>query len=741
MRVPWALAVLTVALPLALSGQSVRQEVTSLRFEGNTQFSGEVLSRSVITRETQCRSFLFRIVPFCLAGADFALDPYYLNDRVLREDYARIYLFYFQRGFREVAVDTLLTRPSENEVEITFRIREGTPIRVVNLDFSGVDQLPDSSVLENLPIEVGDPYSVPALLAVRDTVEARLRNRGFAYPMVLLDSAQVPTGAYEAQMFFRVDPGPLSEFGELGVEFIETPGVESTVEEEVVLRMLPFRTGDLYREDLRFEGRRTLYNLDIFRQVNDSVTSFPNDPVVDLTIRVAEGDSHRVRTGAGFSTADCVDFQASWSSRNFMGGARRLQVSGRVANVFAGSLQGPLCGASSVGDEYRDPIGSLSIDFTQPYFYSPRNSITARIYAERQSFPEVFLTKAFGLNVGLTRTLAPSTFLSASYRPRVSELGLTDVLFCSAYLICDTEEIGLLEELNSLSPVGVSFSRDRRNQILNPSRGYLLAADLEHADGWTASEFRYTRVVSEAVWYAQPRQGLVVGARLRGGFVNSRGFSRFGEDAVTSDILHPEKRLYAGGANSVRGYAQNRLGPQVLYLDDPNLLVGPRGDPSNPDPPICTSLELADLTCDAGALSDTLFLPRPRGGTRLLEGSLEVRFPLAGPFWEAATFLDFGQVWDEETTPDPGGFELTPGLGVRYFSPIGPIRVDLGYRFATGEDLPVVTQELILDPSGVGAPVFSDNLVQLATLVRWGDELERWTIRRFQLHLSIGQAF
>jgi outer membrane protein insertion porin family/translocation and assembly module TamA len=733
---------LTAFAPPPLLGQSSLQEVTSLRFQGNTQFSGEALSRAIITRETECRSVLFQIIPFCMAGVDFALDPYFLNDRILREDYARIYLFYFQRGFRQVAVDTVLTRPRENEVEITFQIQEGEPVRLVDLEFQGIEGLSDSSVLEDLPIRVGDPFSLPATRAVRDTIETRLRNRGFAYPYVQMDSANLDLGNYEARVFFLVDPGPLSEFGDLEVEVMEAQGVGTTVDESVVLRMLPYKEGDLYRENLRFEGRRALYNLDIFREVNDTITSYAGDSVLDLTIRVEEGDSHRVRTGGGFSTAECLDFQASWSSRNFMGGARRLQVTGRVANVLARKLEGPLCGAQIVGDEYRDPIGSISFDFTQPYFYSPRNSLSARLYAERQSFPDVFLTKAFGMTLGLTRTLGTSTFLSFSYRPRFSELGLTDVLFCSAYLICDTDEIDLLEELNSLSPVGVSFSQDRRNQILNPSRGYLLAADVEHAEAWTGSEFRYTRILSEVSWYRQPSQRLVIGAHLRGGLVNSRGFKRFGEDALTSDILHPEKRLFAGGANSVRGYAQNRLGPQVLYLEDPRLLIDPRGEPPNPLPALCTPLELEALSCDAGELADGEFLPRPKGGTRLLEGSVEVRFPLAGPYWEFATFLDFGQVWDEETTPDLDGLELTPGFGVRYFSPIGPIRVDLGYRFAGGEDLPVVTQEILIDPPDSDKPfVFSDNLVQLATPVLWGEELEKWTFRRFQLHLSIGQAF
>jgi len=495
-----------------------------------------------------------------MAGADFALDPHYLNERVFKEDYARVYLFYFQRGFREVVVDTILTRPTENEVEITFQIQEGDPIRVVHVDFQGVEDLPDSSVLEDLPVRVGDPHSLPALVAVRDTVETRLRNQGFAYPWVGLDSANVPNGGHEAQLFFKVDAGPLSEFGSLDVDFIETRGADPTLEEAVVLRMLPFKEGDPYRENLRFEGRRALYNLDIFRLVNDTVTSFHGDSVLDLRVRVAEGDVHRVRTGGGFSTAECIDLEASWSSLNFMGGARRLQITGRIANVLASPLRSTLCSSQGSSEEFRKPIGSVSVDFTQPYFYSPRNSLSARLFAERQSYPDVFIREAVGMSFGFTRTLAPFTFVGFSYRPQFSKLDLTDVLFCSAYLICDRTEIDLLADYNFLSPLGISFSQDRRNQVLSPTRGHSVAVDVEHARKWTGSEFGYTRVLSEASWYGQTRGRLVIGAHLRGGWVNSKGYESFTDNGLSGDILHPEKRLFAGGTTSERGFAQNRLG-------------------------------------------------------------------------------------------------------------------------------------------------------------------------------------
>ena len=667
----WRIVVGVVGLALSAPGplfaQIGRQEVTSLRFEGNREFSSEALSRSIITRETECRSVLFQIIPLCLAGVEFSLDPHYLNPRVLREDYARVYLFYYQRGFRDVVVDTILTRPTESEVEITFRLQEGEPIRVTEVEFLLDDGLfddqpprefPDSTVLRDLPIRVGDPLSYPALEATRDTLETRLKNMGYFRPFVGRGSDVSSENPKDARVTFRLDPGPLSEFGNLEVEYRRTRGPEPALDEAEVLRMLPYREGDSYQENLQFEGRRALYNLGIFTQVRDSVVPLLNDSVVNLFIQVEEGDVHRVRTGGGFSTGECVDLEASWSSLNFMGGARRLQVTGRVANVFADPLKRSLCskqdGAEKLEDKFYKPIISVSLDFTQPYLYSPRNSLSVSLFGERQSIPPAFIREAIGMNLGFTRILAPSTFLGISYRPQLSKLDLAGVLFCSAYLICDRTEIELLKDYNFLSPVSVSFSRDRRNQVLSPTRGYSLAADLEHARKWTGSEFGYTRVISEASWHGETGRGLVIGAHMRGGWVNSKGFESFKASGFSGDILHPEKRFFAGGANSVRGFSQNRLGPRVLYLDDPRQLYLLQGDSLNPLPAYCIQRQVADGSCDAGVLPDSSFLPRPKGGTRLLEGSLELRFPLGGGLWEGATFLDFGQVWDEEIRPEKG---------------------------------------------------------------------------------------
>ncbi len=116
-----------------------------------------------------------------------------------------------------------------------------------------------------------------------------------------------------------------------------------------------------------------------------------------------------------------------------------------------------------------------------------------------------------------------------------------------------------------------------------------------------------------------------------------------------------------------------------------------------------------------------------------------------------------GQVWSESEPIDLGSLEVTPGFGLRYSSPVGPIRIDLGYRTRGGESLQVVTSQIRAFVPGQDDPedrlarvvdgvsqsldyVLDEDLALLSPRVRFG-EAEGFSLSRFQLHFSIGQAF
>jgi outer membrane protein assembly factor BamA len=196
-------------------------------------------------------------------------------------------------------------------------------------------------------------------------------------------------------------------------------------------------------------------------------------------------------------------------------------------------------------------------------------------------------------------------------------------------------------------------------------------------------------------------------------------------------ILHPRKRFYAGGSRSVRGYSENQLGPRVLTIAPDNL----------EDAGGVEACVTGGEACDLGAISSDDFQPRPVGGTRLLEGSLEYRFPL----WKeigGAIFIDAATVGAGARGGELGVTDrksaVTPGFGIRYASPVGPIRVDLGIKPTLREELPVITE--------ITADDGSRRIVELGETKTYdpladSDGWFRQVLDRLTLHLSIGEAF
>ncbi|MDZ7780670.1 MAG: BamA/TamA family outer membrane protein [Gemmatimonadota bacterium] len=718
-------------------------EIETVRFLGNETFPGDSLARAIVTRETGCKSGF--LLPLCVTGVEFAIERHYLRAREIPRDRVRLEIWYRQRGFREVVVDTVTSFRDDGKAEVAFTVDEGRPVLVEEMAFTG-EVAGDGSLLipdllTDLPLREGDPLNMLRLDATRDTLRERLRNQGYAHADVFRQSLIPADRPYGAEVTFDLDAGARAHYGSISVSGNEN------LDESTVLRTLQFRAGDLYRAGQLLDAQGRLFDMGIVRSAEVSADlQAAADSLVPIDVSVQEGDAYRVRAGSGWTSSECMNAESSWTSRNFFGGGRTLRIRGRVSNILTRQFGDLLCGVTDRSGPYERLTWLASVDFSQPWIFSTRNSFSASVFAERQGIPNTFIRRAVGIELALTRAIGPRTPLTLSYRPERSQLEAAEVLFCTGFLVCTPEDIAILGGTNTLAPVGLTFTRDRSDDLLNPRRGYRLNIDLEHAAAWTASNFRYDRVAVEGSSYT-PLDDVVLAARLRAGWVGSGGFNRLIRADDEAEIVHPQKRFYSGGASSVRGFAQGRLGPRVLTIDDPQQLV----DPVDAGGAGCTPEALMDLSCDGSALDDGSFVPRPTGGSRVLEGNLELRFGLGGSF-EGVAFGDFGQVWAASGDVSLRDLEFTPGVGVRFLSPVGPIRVDLGYRFRRAVELPVITSRIEeaepeACPSGGSPPpgcieyegtyyVRSGELGILSPLVSFGDSRSR-----FQLHFSIGQAF
>jgi outer membrane protein insertion porin family len=734
-----------------------RAEVRAFTIRGTKALPKGDLRQSLATKASGCRSFILR--PFCLVTKSrYVYERRYLDEEEFRRDLLRVLVFYFRRGYRDAQVDTTVARLPGNGVKITVQVTEGPPTRITA---SRIDASPalvpplDSARL--LRPRVGEPLN---LLRVDSTV-VRLREalweRGYAEAVVRPET-QVDSAADTARLRFTVDPRRRITIGSITIEGNEK------IPEDIVRRSLRVRPGSLFRLSRVGASQRALYESALFRRalIDTLPRSTPDDTVRALVVRLQEAPTREARVSAGFTTADFVQTEARFTDNFWLRGPRRLDVAVTVGNLLAQQLTkselfvnfSNIARDNELGRFYT-PTYQASADVRQRWFGSPQNTISAGIFTHRRSSPGVFVDRGYGSTSTFSRELGLRMPGSATYRFEISRVEAGEVYFCVNYGVCDNTTIDALGGEQRLSPAALTFQMDRANSPLSPTSGFRVRSEFEHASTYTASDFRYNRaLVDVAAYLPLAYRRSVVAGHLRAGWVKAVESTREAVgigDAPTvgfaSEILHPRKRFYAGGSQSVRGFGENQLGPRVLTIA-PDVLRGRRVSGADTTWRCDPSTPIAQCGLTADGLRDRDFQVRPLGGTTLLEASVEVRLPV----WRqlvGAVFVD-GAILGEG---DLGGITkgtgaITPGFGVRYESPVGPIRVDLGLRPTLRRPLPVITQDtdstgratlLALSPTGrctedtTGCRTFPDP----ASRERFFTRLTN----RLTLHLSIGQAF
>ncbi|MEO8562210.1 MAG: BamA/TamA family outer membrane protein [bacterium] len=706
------------------------------------------IQRNIATTATSCRSAVLFV--FCKVGNWRAVRlRHYLDRRELQRDVLRIRVLYYKHGYREAEVDTAVNRLNDKQVAVRFDIREGPPTQVTDVAVVYDSTLLNPRRARRLTVQkVGEPIDLFKIDTMRVGFQNELWELGYADALVDTSSIVDPV-ARTAQVQVRVSPNHLTRVGQIVIS-----GTDE-VSPSTVLNSLTFRPGDLYRRSTILESQRNLYESNLFRLASLQVPE-TFDSVKSVHVMLREAPLHEARISTGFNTVDFVQAEGRFTHYNLLGGARRLDATATIGNLFAGSLDGAGIfhaqpkDASVTGNanDFLLPTWQANVQLTQPaWLRRPKNSASIGAFAQRRSVPAVVIDRGFGGNVTLTRSLGVRAPASLNYRFEVTRVEAGDAYFCVNFGVCDTTTIGTLRSHQRLSPALLTAMVDRTDQPLSPTRGYTARAELEHASNITLSDYAYNRAYGEATYFMRfgPRSA-VLASHLRVGFVRPQA------GLTGTSVLHPRKRFYAGGSQSVRGYGENQLGPRILTLPHGFLINAKTasGAPCNASSDairLCDPNTAADSTGEMGRVGDDKFMPRPLGGTSIVEGSIEYRFPL--PLIKnlgGAVFVDGAAVGERIFDPLGGLTTLrdlvrgtgaiTPGFGIRYYSPVGPIRIDMGINPSQAEDLAVVTE---LTKNGRRQIVPLDipkRYSPTGTSTGIGKALNRLT-----LHLSIGQAY
>ena len=639
----------------ALSCEEGDTEVRRVRFSGNETFSDQELADSIVTTG---ENWFRRNLGFF--GRRQCLD-----EEELQRDVLRLIIFYRLNGFYGVQVSPQ-TRPVSGGVDVEFDIVEGQPIILDSLAITGLPSADSARIVRGLEFPVGERYS--RYLAARNVREiiTRLRNDGYPRADALI-AQTVDTVDKIASLHIDVQPGDRARIGEIRVLVEPAEGKEQEISSNTVRRITGLRPGALYRERDLVDAQRTLYQLDAYRHVEvrlapDSLQRA--DTLVTVDLGLIEGDMGSARVGVGWATLDCFRTQAGYTDRNFLGGARRMELNGRLWKIGARQSWKP-CDAVDE-DPFSENLNyNVSATFSQPTLFGrgPRSLPSITVYSERRS---EFLAFERLTSIGLLVSQRIEPFAQVpvvlSYSTENGKTEAPPALFCAVFAVCVEEDRAQLEDWQWLAVAGASVVRDRTDNPFSPTRGSVVRVDFRHASPLIGSsrEVRFNKLVADGSRYWSVADGQVLAARLRLGGV-------LGADLADAEhFIPPQERLYAGGPSTVRGYAQNELGPILYRADAYDTLPGP-GD-------------TVYYRADPDSIGAEVI---PKGGNTMIVGNLEYR--LRSPFFpdllQWTAFVDGGLVWNRESDPFRWtDVRWTPGIGVRAFTLIGAVRVDVGYN-------------------------------------------------------------
>lgn len=634
--------------------------VRGLSLEGNRAMDDYTLRISIATTVS---SFAARVGLLRWIGIG---EKNYFNETEFRRDVLRLNLLYKQSGYPRVHVDTIVSR-SDDAVSVRFLIAEGPPVVVQTIDITGIgDIVPLRDLLHDIPLAVGDPFNRFRFEAAGDTIRSALQNRGYPFAEVFR-SYEVNDERLVARVAFDVLPGRLAV-----VDTILVEGMRK-ISDDVVRRMLPLRPGDRFRQSGLYESQRDLYRLGIFNYVNlalaDSLPSGPEDSTVAVRVQVAEGALSRVRVGAGYGTVDC--FRALMTlTTQALGGGRAIDVTARASKIGAndpfplGLVRSFPCQAlkPDTGTARLRLNYNVTLSLSEPYLFSRRTRGTLAVFAERHSEIQAFLREVVGGNLSVTQRTGWDIPVTLTYSLSRGSTEAEPATFCSFLLVCNLDDTRLFTQPLRQSTLAVTMRRERTNSIVDPTRGSTASIEIRYASPAIGSDslIDFIKGTAEFTSYHPLGRRTTFAFRVRGGVIVRPGFVFLGQGVK---FVPTAERFYGGGPNSVRGYPQNGLGPLVRVISDIDTVIRP-GD---------TTLVL-----------DTLMLESPTGGNQILLANAELRFPLPlfGGRLGGSLFADVGQVIERRQRELVGlrDMHVTPGVGIRIATPLGPMRLDVAYN-------------------------------------------------------------
>jgi outer membrane protein insertion porin family/translocation and assembly module TamA len=625
-----------------------RAAVAHVEIRGAQEISGTEIADKLATRASP--RFL-GLIP------GFIYDPEIYNPYLVETDLERVERYYEERGFYAAIVRSGLVRYlDDSHVEVSIEVQEGEPTRIRKLEIAGIQPLPEdiaeavhAALREHL--EQGARFEQTAYLDAEQAIWRALTDHGYAYASVSR-SARVDLRGYFADVRFDVTPGEPAVLGAVNIQGL------AKIPEAPLRRALALTPGEPYSTTALEEAQQAALELGVFSSVE--VRPLRKDPpptpaVIPIDIITTPTELKTVRLGAGLQL-DTLQLEthlfAGWEHGNFLGGLRRLSLEVRPGVTLYPTRLGEL----SLPEDYLPELGLLAT-LRQPGFLEARTSGSLRVEYNIYAVLNALNDGDTVLGYREARTVA------ALERPFGRHVRLQP----SHNLQTNTPFAYIGELAEDLESLVISYSElllslDFRDHIISPRKGARLQLPLQLAG--LVGDAADLRLKPDLSTFLPLGHGWTLALRGSIGALFPFNYARAETSARDAQIVF-FRGFFAGGPSSNRGYSERGIGPHgalpFLYVDG----IDPCSDaPGGRD------------DCEVAL-----------GGFSVWEASIELRYARSGPL-DFALFCDAADVARTRLSYSLDRPHLSCGPGIRYATPVGPLRADLGVRVPGLQTLP-----------------------------------------------------
>ncbi len=538
-----------------------------------------------------------------------------LNAEALKTDTERLTAFYYDNGYITVRVDEPKVERREDGLYVTIKVAEGDQFKVGSIGFKG-DVRDDLALAKDLELATGDTFQSSKLRQDILKITDKYGDVGYAFVNIEPET-EIDQDKKTVDIAYKIDKGP-----EVTIDKILITGNTKT-RDKVLRRELKVQEQERFSGTKLKKSRDALNRLGFFQEVNLTTQRGRSEEKLNLQVDVKEGQTGSLTAGAGFSSADSLLFNARVQENNLFGRGYRA-----VLNADFGSRR-----------------QNFIASFTDPWLFDIPLMATLDGFRWRLDYDD--FTRG-GTGAGL-RVLYPLTALGydrlyggfsleevrigAEYRFEQAEI--TDINRRSPPTVVASEGESITSSIRPL------VSRNTLNSYFDPTRGSAQEFSIEYAGLGGESEFIKIDLKTRHYWpiYKSASWGTFVYS-IAGQVGYGRGF-----EGVIGHELPLFERYFPGGINSVRGFKTRTLGPREQVFE-------PQGNEINTD---------------------------PIGGSRQLVVNNEFIFPIVEPLGlKGVVFFDAGNSWLDSDGWDLGDLRYAAGAGVRWQSPLGPIRIEFG---------------------------------------------------------------